>query len=551
MSLFERLLQAVRSWRRRGDRVRSIRSAGVVMEQLDHRQMLSVTFTGNVPIDFPATQSPGVVVLPDNPSVLHPTMPAALQSVVGVSGFDINELRVTYTPDDGGTLSIGIGQPANPFDSQGRSVIASDSDNNGNSGTVNPIIISGDSSIGLPPNPGFRDPADFGGSEFMGAYLDFLGASTGQIVAGFSNVPPSGGAPKTFEVAEAVQGAPNAIPTFGAQLPQYQGNIYTQNDPEHPDMELSIVNFDTLYKSITGTDLTPNSVIKVGAFGGSGVDQPITEALFPLQPVLIGAATPPTPEPPVCPPISPPILINPHEHRIIDTGHADLVRVYVQGTSGFDPTTIDPATVDLDGAKPVATQVHWFPRSPFPAQTFVFRASDIQAGPGLQTLTFTAETTDGQQIITQNQVLNVSNSAGASGRLKFLMNRGNPSQYKALQRLAGSNPDAILDWSVFNQSPATSPLTAPRPLAAVAIPGAASPATTNDLKVDYSAATKLGTPTPIIASRQVVSLPSEATGRRLSARMTRGLDGYLDNMKVGRDALNVPAPVDEVLGGAH
>ena len=117
--------------------------------------------------------------------------------------------------------------------------------------------------------------------------------------------------------------------------------------------------------------------------------------------------------------------------------------------------------------------------------------------------------------------------------------------------MAGSNPDAILDWSVFNQSPATSPLTAPRPLAAVAIPGAASPATTNDLKVDYSAATKLGTPTPIIASRQVVSLPSEATGRRLSARMTRGLDGYLDNMKVGRDALNVPAPVDEVLGGAH
>lgn len=108
MSLFARLLQAVRSWRRRSGRVRSVRAAGVVMEQLDHRQMLTVAFTGNVAIDFPATQVPGVVVLPDNASVQHPTMPAALQSVVGVSGFDINGLRVTYTPDNGGTLSVGI-----------------------------------------------------------------------------------------------------------------------------------------------------------------------------------------------------------------------------------------------------------------------------------------------------------------------------------------------------------------------------------------------------------------------------------------------------------
>ena len=40
-----------------------------------------------------------------------------------------------------------------------------------------------------------------------------------------------------------------------------------------------------------------------------------------------GAAAQPTP--------SPPILINPHEHRIIDTNHRDLVRVSIFGTSGF------------------------------------------------------------------------------------------------------------------------------------------------------------------------------------------------------------------------
>src|SRR5579875_2489872 len=63
MSLFSRLLQAVRSWRPRRAQTSS-RRAGVAVECLDHRQLLSVTFTGNVPVDFPASQSPGVVVIP-------------------------------------------------------------------------------------------------------------------------------------------------------------------------------------------------------------------------------------------------------------------------------------------------------------------------------------------------------------------------------------------------------------------------------------------------------------------------------------------------------
>lgn len=489
-------------------------------------------------------------------------MPAALESVVGVSGFDINGLRVTYTPDNGGTLSVGIDQPTNPFDPFGRDVIAGDADNNGNSGAVNPIIISGDPSRTppLPANPGFQDPPDFGGSEFMGVYLDFLGANTGQIVAGFSGQVPVNQAPKTFQVATAVQGAPDAIPTFGTQLPQYQGNIYTQNDPNHPNMELSIVNFDTLYQSITGSALTENSVIKVGAFGGSGVDLPITEALFPLQPVLIGAATPPTPKPPECPPISPPIFINPHEHRIIDNSHADLVRVYVQGTSGFDPSTIDPSTVDLNGAKPVSTRPYQFPRNPYGAQVFVFKASDIQAEPGLQTLTFKAETYDGQTIITQNQVVNIPNSAQAGGRLKFLMNRNNPSQYNALRRLARSNPEAILDWSIFDRT-GGSPLAAASGLsgadlgtataASVSIPGATSNGTSSGLKVDYSAATKLGTPTPIVAPRQVVSVQSEETGSKLTNRLRRSLDNYLDGVKAGQVSTAAASSQDEVMSGAH
>ena len=94
MSLFARLLQAVRSWRRRRGGPKTVRHVGIAMEQLDHRQLLSVNFTGNVPIDFPATQSPGVVVLPDNPLVQHPAIAPAIAPIVKVSGFDISGIRV-------------------------------------------------------------------------------------------------------------------------------------------------------------------------------------------------------------------------------------------------------------------------------------------------------------------------------------------------------------------------------------------------------------------------------------------------------------------------
>lgn len=537
MSLFERLLQAVRSWRRRSGRVRAVRNPVVMMEQLDHRQMLTVAFTGNVATDFPATQNPGVVVLPDNSNVQHPSIPASLQPLIGVSGFDISGLRVSYSPNDGGTLFVGIEQPTNPLDSAGRPVIAGDADNNGNSGTVNPAVST--------VSPGFQDLADFGGTEYMGIYLDFLGTGTAQIAAGFSQAVPSGQGAKLFQVATANQAGPNVAPTFVTALPQFRGNIYTQNDPNHPGMELSITSFDTLYKSITGSDIKPTAVFNVGAFAGSAQDGPISEAFFPAQPVLLSAATPP---PEVCPPISPPILINPHEHRIIDTAHGDLVRVYVQGTSGFDPSKIDPSTVDLNGAKPVATQVHHFPRSPYPAQVFVFKASDIHADPGLQTLTFTASTYDGQQIITQNQVVNITNSASATGRLKFLMNRTGQTQYNALKRLARTNPDAILDWSVFDRGASAATAVAATTTPTTVDLGTATASVATPVKVDYNASAS----TPFAPARQTVRLEgSNPTTSKLTTRLDRSLNDYLEGVSASNTVAGGTSPREVVMSGAH
>ena len=152
MSLFARLLQAVRSWRRRRGGPKTVRYAGIAMEQLDHRQLLSVNFTGNVPIDFPATQSPGVVVLPDNPLVHHPAI--ALRDRSDRQGLGVRHLGdpgLLHPRDD--TLSIGLDQP--PSQNQPGAVIAGDADNNGNSGTVNPAVTA------VPGFAGFQDPANF------------------------------------------------------------------------------------------------------------------------------------------------------------------------------------------------------------------------------------------------------------------------------------------------------------------------------------------------------------------------------------------------------
>src|SRR3954447_18978953 len=235
MSLFARLLQAVRSWRRRRGGHKSVRFAGIAMEQLDHRQLLSVNFTGNVPIDFPATQSPGVVVLPDNPNVLHPVIggSATFQNAIKVSGFDISQVRVSYSPGDD-TLSIGLNQP--PSQNQPGSVIAGDADNNGNADTVNPIVLA--------EVPSFQDLPNLQGTEHMAAFLDFLGTGNPQIVAGFNPVPAGGlTPPKVYTVNQAIPTGPNAPPVFGTELPQFEGNIYLNNSSAHPNLEFSIKNF--------------------------------------------------------------------------------------------------------------------------------------------------------------------------------------------------------------------------------------------------------------------------------------------------------------------
>jgi hypothetical protein len=449
MSLFSRLLHVIDSWRLRRGGSKTAKRASVTIEQLDHRKLLSVNFTGNVPVDFPATQSPGVSIISNN---VNFAPLGNLSGVVFTSGFNIKDIRVTYTPSDD-TLSIGLdGPPASA--SSTNEVIAGDADDNGNSATVNPAVLA--------IAPDFEDFPDFQGSESMGIGLDLTGAGSPQIVAGFPEFAPVGAAVKTYQVALAT--GPSE---FGTELPQFEGNIYTVNSPTHPNLEFSITDFSVLYHEITGQTLTPSSVISISGFGGSGNDGEIGEATIGPGTFTLASATPtPTPTPP---PLSPPILINPHEHRIIDTHHRDLVRVSVFGTSGFPVSSINPATVELDGVAPIAHFTRKVQRDEFPFETFVFVAKDLKLPAGLTPATLTGQTFSGAAIQTSKDVLNIPNSARVFGQLKKYM--GNASFYKSLAKFEAKHPSVVISDS---STPVTAVSANPSPTGNAAI------------KVDYT-----------------------------------------------------------------
>ena len=100
MSLFTKLFEAVHSWRRRRGGTKSRKRSDLAMEQLDHRQLLAVNFTGVVAIDFPATQTPGVVnrhtpdpiatTASDSP---RPRRRRSSRDVITRLGFQIDQLR--------------------------------------------------------------------------------------------------------------------------------------------------------------------------------------------------------------------------------------------------------------------------------------------------------------------------------------------------------------------------------------------------------------------------------------------------------------------------
>lgn len=273
MPLLRNILGAIRSvWSIRPRPVKKSRRHKLTgIDLLDHRQMLTVGFTGNVINDFPVATGPGVAFLTGGPS-LQPSIPPALSSLISVTGFNLDGIALSYDPT-ADELFVGILQPDNG--QTGQKVIAGDADNNLNSATVDPAILA---------TPGFNnfvDQPDLGVDEEMGVYLDLNNDSVPDIIAGVAGTPTTN---KRYQVALANNVAPGPTPPqFGAELPGFAGNIYLVNDPAHPAMEFSIKNFSTLYQTVIGTPLSPTQVMTAGAVGRSSSSTGISEGVYFAQ----------------------------------------------------------------------------------------------------------------------------------------------------------------------------------------------------------------------------------------------------------------------------
>jgi hypothetical protein len=516
MNLISALFRAARRKRHtRRTRKNALRRV-IAVEQLDHRQLLSVNFTGNVKADFPPTS----VILPYNANeIVHPAFPsgtygAELQSAIKVSGFDLSGIYVSYDPAHD-TLSIGLNQPTNP-NNPPYSVIAGDADNNGNSGVVGSVV----SNIATRFGTSFMEWPGLGGPQVMAAFLSLspsaIGSATPQVVAGYPLLPPPGQdtPPKQFEVAQVVNGIPGEAPSFDQTNPVYPlnaGSVYLVNSPVHPNLEFDIKNFSLLYYAVTGVPLTPQSQIGLGAFAGSHDDGGIGQAFIPENTFTLAQATAPPQT------ISPFILINPHEHRIIDTAHRDLVRVTIFGTSGFNVTDINPQTVELDGVHAIAHINRKVRRDEFVNATYVFPANELTSQPvGLYPATLTGSTYGGVPFVSSKAVLNVPFSARLFGRLHHYMGGG--SIYKALAKAEHRNPSVPISTS---STPDTAVSLNTNATGSASIPVNYTPVL-RGLQKDQS-----------LAVRPVVSIPRLAHHEHpsVSRRVRHSLNDYLDHLK--------------------
>lgn len=397
MSLFRKLFQAVGTWRHRRVGPRAAPRAGVTVERLDHRRLLSVNFSGNLATDFPLTTSPGVVRLEAGPGdqIAQPDM--NLAPIIKVSGFAVNAIRVSYQPSDD-TLNFGLEQPINP--NLGSPVLASDADNNGvdglpDAGSVNPSVTGID--------PSFSDPPNMDGTETMAVFLDLTNDGVADIVAGKDPLDPV--TPKLYHVALAVPSPiPGARPGFGPLLPANTGNVYLVNDPRHPSFEFAISNFSQLFAAFNdGKAPTADSVLNIGAYAGSTQDGSTSETFINFKTTTFGPTILPNP----CPPLSPPVLINPHQHRHVNTAHPTDVRVALLGSSGFNVNEIVPESVTLGGAHPIfALPSRRINRDPFPDKVFIFRGTDIHLPPGIVNAEVTGRLANGTEFKTSTPIFN-------------------------------------------------------------------------------------------------------------------------------------------------
>lgn len=398
--------------RDRRSKARSRRERPLEVPELESRQLLATTLTGNVAVDFPENK-PGVIVIrpnPNDPAFVKPLIPPNLIDLIKVSGMELSGIRMEYDRATD-TLSIGMEQPANQ--KTGQPVIAGDIDNNLNGGTVDPAVLA------IVDDPdSFIDFVNLGGTEQMGILLDLNKDGVIDIVAGVASVNNSPDGFKGFQVARYAGGS-TFSPQFGERLTQFEGDSSIQNTPANGALEFKIANFSQLYASFNpGATRNQAFDLSMAGFAGSGNDDGITEAFLPLAAVQI--------PPPV---VNPPILINPHDQGHINTFRQTTIRVNIFGSATFNVNDIDPSTVRLAGARPTGFLIHNIGRNDgYLDALFTFNSKDLNLPRGPQNVQVTGQLKDGTEFSGTVKVYN---------QPIFFPNRQGPS--RPLQPVPGSS----------------------------------------------------------------------------------------------------------------
>lgn len=403
--------------RDRRNRTRSRRGCIPDVPELESRQLLATTLTGNVYNDFPENKPGVVIVRPDtsNPAYAKPLIPPNLIDLIKVSGMELSGMRLEYDAATD-TLSVGMEQPLNQ--KTGEPVIAGDIDNNLNGGTVSPEVLA------VVDDPdSFIDFPALGGTEQMGVLLDLNNDGVVDIVAGVASITNSPTGFKGFQVARYAGGS-TFSPQFGERLTQFEGDYSLLNTPSNGAFEFKITNFSQLYAQFNPGTPSGNQTFSMAmaGFAGSGNDDGITEAFLPLQSVTV--------EPPT-PPLTPPIVINPHDQGHINTFRQTAIRVNIFGSATFNVNDIDPSTVRLGGtAKPTGYLIHNIGRNDgYPDVLFVFNSRDLSLPRGPQQLEVTGKMKDGTDFAGSVKVYN---------QPIFFPNKKSPTPRRPLTPINGS-----------------------------------------------------------------------------------------------------------------
>lgn len=202
----------------------------------------SVTFTGDVAADFPATS-----VFIADPGGVDVGVPAAFPTGT-LSGWDMEQTALAYDQTSD-TLYVG-------FDTYG---ITGDADGDGDPGVTSATLA------GL----GGTDFLDLGGTEAVGCFLDLDDDGNFDISIGVSAVTDINGVQTAFFSGSVVAagfafGSPTGNPT----------SVFASPDASAPDLEIAVSGFSSILVSyLQPGQVDFGAVFFMGSFGDAGIGE--------------------------------------------------------------------------------------------------------------------------------------------------------------------------------------------------------------------------------------------------------------------------------------